>query len=112
VHDFPSDITNPAAYDAWVDEMESRACKCDGTCPECERESAARRRNIASTIDRDREDRARRGLPASRLDASLAANVHDAIDRKPSLGAMLRIAEQREDERALGKLERDMEAMP
>jgi hypothetical protein len=62
--------------------------------------------------DRDREDRARRGLPASRLDASLAANVHDAIDRKPSLGAMLRIADQREDERALGKLLADMGVEP
>jgi hypothetical protein len=152
---FPDDITNPAAFDAWVDEMDARACKCGGTCEECEREAAARRRNTALTIDRDREDRARRGLPASRLDASLAATVHDAIDRKlttprecgscggrgyvpdepernypdgsprgrecrdcngdgylPSLGAMLRIADQREDERALGKLERDLEAMP
>jgi hypothetical protein len=107
---FPDDITNPAAYDAWQDEMDARACKCGGTCEECEREAAARRRNIALTIDRDREDRARRGLPASRLDASLAANVHDAIDRKPSLGAMLRIADQREDERALGAMLRDMEA--
>jgi hypothetical protein len=124
---FPNDITNPAAYDAWVEERFERSEKfCEdcgshmdldsermaGVCSLCgefRRDEAARRRNIALTIDRDREDRARRGLPASRMDASLAANVHDAIDRKPSLGAMLRIADQREDEWALGKLMRDME---
>jgi hypothetical protein len=109
---FPDDITNPAAFDAWVDEMDARACKCGGTCEECEREAAARRRNTALTIDRDREDRARRGLPASRLDASLAATVHDTTHKRPDLGAMLRIADQREDERALGKLLADMGVEP
>jgi hypothetical protein len=70
-----------AAEHAALDQFEDgipEPCACLDCAEEREREADARRRNIALTMERDRADRARRGLPASPLDASLGAVVHDA----------------------------------